>query len=967
MQSPSITPGSSVHSSEFSLANVSTVLATPGQISHTRLNTLQNHKTFRLLDEINKLRTYHPNIALRCADTPPHPHLLVYGECQLGKRAVLEAITEISFPENDVKFPIHIVFNRGQEAKLSVEIIPVDSHPEDEKLRIAKFKKYLDSESFRDLPSLIESADEYIVIDPEGVSGDVLRIVLTDPNGPELSIINLPLSKTAYKDNEYIHKITSDPGTTILAVVTAKGDDTTPKSALRFAREMNPDDTRILGVITLNPDVLECGVERSVIKLAKNEDEYLELGWHVLMNGKERNLNFEDRCLQENSFFETHTWEEVPRSILGISSLRSKLSSLMFGHIKAASSDIYEKGVGALEDCETQLRNMGKRRSTIAEQREFLSTVSDDFGHLCRAALCGVYTDDFFRDGASIERKLKRLRAVIQDLNASFAKEMKSRGHLKQILSDQTEHGSGLQHGGQKGLGFPETITRKEAASWVKTFLFDSRSRNLPGTYSLLIVSELLKEQSKPWEALAQSHLDKTWKVCRKFLQVLFQHIISKTEIVDLVFSHLIDEQMRARFVHASDELKRLLAERSLHVHMITSNNEFLERRNAILSKKIEKDCKLAIQASEPFGWANGPVTLEPDKFCATLTSLISEDLGYNIDNGNDYDGILDEMSAFYQVSLNVFIHNVTVQVIERHLLDKLWEILSQSTVARIPESLVADIAAESIDDRYQRNRLEVRKNGLQTSLEACRDALCGSRSTYITVGKPQNYFTSFIGSEDLASLLEDLPTQDVTALENPSGVEPVGTGISATPNDVSKGVKFAGETSQSPIVPGGANLAAAGTKPAINPGGGLFTSASSTASSSNPNQTSSIGTKPAINPNGGLFTSTSSPAPSSNPNQTSSIFTKPAINTNGGLFTSTSSPAPSSNPNQTSSIFTKPAINTNGGLFTSTSSPAPSGNPNQAASIGSSASRNTSTSPIAPGFSKPSKPSTDCIVTNKS
>lgn len=550
-----------------------------------------------------------------------------------------------------MEFPIHIVFNRGQEAKLSVEIIPVDSDPEDEKLRIAKFKRYLDPESFKDLPPLIESAHEYIGIVPEDVSGYVLRIVLTDPNGPELSIINLPWSKTAYKDNEYIHKITSDPGTTILAVVAAKGDYTTPKSALRFARELSPDDTRILGVITLNPDTLECSEEQSVIKLTKNEDDYLELGWHVLMNGKERNLNFEDRCLQENSYFETHTWGEVPGSILGISSLCSKLSSLMFGYIKTAASDIYEKGVGALEDCETQLRNMGKRRSTISEQREYLSTVSEDFGHLCRAALCGVYTDDFFRDRESIEGKLKRLRAAIQDLNASFAKEMKSRGHLKQILSDKTEHGSGLQHGEQKGLGFPEIITRKEAASWVKTFLFDGRDHKIPGAYSPLIVGEFLKEQSKPWEALAQSHLDKTWKICRKFLQVLFQHITSKTEIVDSIFSHLIDEQMHTRFIHASDELKRLLAEISLHVHMMTtSNNKFLERKNAISSKKIETHCKLAIQSSEPFGWANGPVTLKPDEFCATLTSLISEDLGYNIDDGYDYDGILDEMSAFYQV-----------------------------------------------------------------------------------------------------------------------------------------------------------------------------------------------------------------------------------------------------------------------------------------------------------------------------
>jgi hypothetical protein len=669
MSSPSITPGSPVHSSESSLGKLSmcikhikyksdqltlevkylansTVLATPtqSQASHTRLNSLQNSKTFRLLDEIYKLRTHHPNIALRCADLALalHPHLVVCGT-NYERTSVLEVITEMTFTDDELMtFPIHLVFKRGQKAKLSMEIIPDDRRSEADKLTI-KLKQYLDPESFKGyLGGMIETAYEQIGATSADLDGDVLRIVLTDPNGPELSIISLPWSETAYKENEYIHGITSDPGTTILAVVAAKHDHTTPKSIVSFARKMNPDGTRILGIIT-KPDTLQYGEERSVIRLAKNEDGYLGLGWHVLMNGKERTLDFEDQCLQENSFFETHAWEEVPRSILGISSLRSKLSSLMFGHIKTTASDIYEKGVDALEDCETQLRNMGKQRSTITEQREFLSTVSEDFGHLCKAAFCGVYSDDFFRDGVSIEGKLKRLRTVIQDLNTSFAKDMKARGHLKQISDHRMEHGSGLQHEGQKEPGFPEIITRKEAASWVKTFLFNSRGCELPGIYNPLIIGDLFKEQSKPWEALAQSHLDKTWKICRKFLQVLFQHIIPKTEIVNSIFSHLIDEQMRVRFLHASDELKRLLAERSLHT--ITLNDEFLERKNAIRRKIIEKRCNLAIQSSASFGWPSGPVTLKPDMFCATLTSSLSEDL-----DDNSCSEILDGMGAFYQV-----------------------------------------------------------------------------------------------------------------------------------------------------------------------------------------------------------------------------------------------------------------------------------------------------------------------------
>ncbi|KAI5845137.1 hypothetical protein DFP73DRAFT_548209 [Morchella snyderi] len=808
MSSLLITPVSPAHSAESSLANST---PTRSQFSHTRLNFLQNSKTFHLLDEINKLRTHHPNISLRCADTALQPHLVLWCPGYLPDPAsLLEALTGIIIDDDYFTFPIDIVFNRGQEAKFSVEVIISENHSEAEKLEAAKFKKYSDPESFKDqLPSLIVSACDYLyklkclcgVMCPDSI----IRIVLTDPNGPELSIITLPWSETSYNDNEYIHKIASNPGTTILAITTAKDD-------FRLTREMCPGGAPILGIIT-EPDKLQYGEERSVIKLAKNEDNYLELGWHVLVNGKERNQNPEDRFLQGDLFFETHAWEDVPRSILGISSLRSKLGSLMFGHIKTVASDIYEKGVGALEDCETQLRNMGKRRSTITEQREFLSAVSEDFRHLCKAALCGVYSDVFFKDGVSIEGKLKRLRTVIQDLNTSFSKEMKAQGHLKQISEHQMEHGSGLQHERKKEPGFPEIVTRKEAAAWVRTFFLNSRGYEIPGTHNPLIVSELFKEQSKPWEALAQSHLDKMWKICRKFLQVLFQHIIQKTEIVSSIFSHLIDEQMRVRFFHASDELKRLIGERSLHT--ITLNDESLERKNAIRRKIIEKRCNLTIESSACFGWTNGPITLHPDKFSATLSSLLSEDLDDNACNE-----ILEEMGAFYQVSFNVFIHNVATQVIERHLLDKLWEILSPSIVARISESLVSDIAAESIDDQYQRNRLEVRKKSLQTSLEACRDALWGNviGNTYTTGGKLPSYFTSFMDPMDLDLIFKNLSTPDMILLKNPPKAESVGTEVFAAPKSIFASVGPTRATSQSQIVPGGAKVVVAGAKPAINP-----------------------------------------------------------------------------------------------------------------------------------------------------
>ena len=45
-----------------------------------------------------------------------------------------------------------------------------------------------------------------------------------------------------------------------------------------------------------------------------------------------------------------------------------------------------------------------------------------------------------------------------------------------------------------------------------------SKGRELPGTFNPMIVADLFREQSSPWEALTRSHIKNVWNAAKEFL-----------------------------------------------------------------------------------------------------------------------------------------------------------------------------------------------------------------------------------------------------------------------------------------------------------------------------------------------------------------------------------------------------------------------------------------------------------------
>ena len=126
-------------------------------------------------------------------------------------------------------------------------------------------------------------------------STDTLRIELSGPNQPHLTMVDLPGYFRAGNSNQSVEDAATvtgivrqsmkRPRSIILVVVSAKSD-LALQDVTGLARELDPLGKRTLGLIT-KPHTLDAGSdsEAPYLQLARNTDVVYQLGWHVLKTG----------------------------------------------------------------------------------------------------------------------------------------------------------------------------------------------------------------------------------------------------------------------------------------------------------------------------------------------------------------------------------------------------------------------------------------------------------------------------------------------------------------------------------------------------------------------------------------------------------------------------------------------------------------------------------------------------------
>lgn len=549
-----------------------------------QLHQLQSGDQLKLLDEIDKLRSQGISHYVSL------PQLIVCGDQSSGKSSSLEAISGISFPTKDnlcTRFATEVILRRARDVNVVISIVPSQTRPEAECKKLLGFRETLDS--LQEFPSLVDKANDMMGISATGnaFSNDVLRVEVSGPDRPHLTIVDLP--GLIHSENKVqtaadvalvlgmVRQYMENKRSIILAVISAKNDYAN-QIILKLAKEVDPTGGRTLGIIT-KPDTLSVGSESEAgfVGLARNEDVNFRLGWHVLRNRdyESRNSTTEARDVAEMLFFSQGIWQDLPRQAVGIITLRERLSKVLLEQIKAELPSLVDDIQNGVQDCQSKLAKLGGRRTTLDEQRLFLLHISQSFQALCRAAVDGTYGDPFFGDPRLDEGYKKRLRAVVQNLNLEYAEKMRCKGHHREIVDI---------------LRWKRdwTILRDDFIDEIRELLKKSRGRELPGMFNPLIVGDIFYEQSKPWEGIAQGHLQSTSNAVKTFLELTLAHLTDDTT-VDNLLREVVDPIMTQKVKHVDEKLQELMAQNK-RGHPITYNHYFTETIQKVRQERMEKE-----------------------------------------------------------------------------------------------------------------------------------------------------------------------------------------------------------------------------------------------------------------------------------------------------------------------------------------------------------------------------------------
>ncbi|KAK0621935.1 P-loop containing nucleoside triphosphate hydrolase protein [Bombardia bombarda] len=667
-----------------------------------------------LLDSIDRLRLQGINNYVSL------PQIIVCGDQSSGKSSVLEAISGVSFPVKSnlcTRFPTELVLRRTAHISATVSIVPHESRSDSEQKALSGFREELNG--FSGLPDVIESAKSAMGISTHGkaFSKDLLRVEITGPDRPHLTIVDLPgliHAETRHQsasDVELIQEVVEgymkEPRSIILAVVSAKNDFAN-QIVLKLARRADVNGNRTLGVIT-KPDTLVPGgdSEALYVSLARNQEVNFRLGWHVLRNTDSekgaRDLAHRDKM--EAEFFTQGVWKELHQSSLGITKFRGRLSRVLLRQIASELPSLINEIEGKFFNCQAALKKLGDPRASEQEQRLYLFQITTKFQSLVKSSVDGTYNDVFFTDAKTELGYQQRFRAVVQNLNRDFAKELSTRGHYREIHDKNTPTPTGVA-----------PITTNAFIEHIQEIMRRTRGRELPGTFNPMIVDDLFHEQSRPWGPIVEQHVNKVWKAAKHFLTLAVGHVADEGTsrgLQDEIFKPALKDILEG----LNAKVVELLRPHDTG-HPITYNHYFTETLQKVRSDRIKDEATRVICRVLKVGDLGQTTRLNDYYDLQQLVTLLVEHTEPDMERHAAREA-LDCLMAYYKVALKRLIDDVAVEVVELKLVSALGNILSPVSVFEMSSSLVSRIAGESEESRTQREellkQLDVFMKGLQT------------------------------------------------------------------------------------------------------------------------------------------------------------------------------------------------------------------------------------------------------------
>ncbi|KZT20278.1 hypothetical protein NEOLEDRAFT_1229751 [Neolentinus lepideus HHB14362 ss-1] len=235
-----------------------------------------------------------------------------------------------------------------------------------------------------------------------GISPLPINLRIFSPNVLTLTLVDLPgLTKVPVGDQprdiekqirDMLHKYISKPSCIVLAV-TAANTDLANSDGLKLAREVDPEGTRTIGVLT-KVDLMDAGTD--VVDILAGRVVPLRLGYVPVVNRGQRDIE-SNKPIQaaleyERQFFENHASYKGKAQYCGTPFLARKLNMILMHHIRATLPDIKARISSQLSKYNAELQTLGGATGDGNSGNIVLSVITE-FTSEFRSAIDGNTND----------------------------------------------------------------------------------------------------------------------------------------------------------------------------------------------------------------------------------------------------------------------------------------------------------------------------------------------------------------------------------------------------------------------------------------------------------------------------------------------------------------------------------------------------------------------------------------------
>ncbi|RGP76373.1 hypothetical protein FLONG3_5257 [Fusarium longipes] len=485
------------------------------------------------------------------------PQLIIVGGQSSGKSSLLQSLTGIPFPVDSgccTRFPTRIVSRRTEpdsddSFRITIDPAEVDVpglDPASDNIKNYECSgKILTKEKFAKV--IDEISSEFMGLrtglghDRKNFVAEVLKVELSGPQRSYFSILDLPgtfqnasaVNETDQSKVENMVKEYMNNEDNIVICVVDAPTDFDRQEILRLAKKPIKQD-RFVGVFT-KCDMVQREPEaaKRIVSIATGNSTHslgsLRDGWFLVRNRADKDPDSFDLSAAEKKLFSRSPWNSVSHRRLGSSAAKSYLGTLLSSKIRECFPTLRSTIQHSLEERLQEKTMLGEPRTSHAARQQFVVGTVRKYEEKAQIALD---RPGFLHPSMEICREVSRL-------NAEFDKFMRTYGgtwHFEDVDVDPLvliEERMALQaQASAEGRVLPP-YTRKTPetpidASLCKAFPGLSEIRDtddlmrtineklstyqvsqLDGVINPDIYPDMYQEQVKKWTAIAERHLQR--------------------------------------------------------------------------------------------------------------------------------------------------------------------------------------------------------------------------------------------------------------------------------------------------------------------------------------------------------------------------------------------------------------------------------------------------------------------------